>query len=274
MTDVYSNRSNARRAAESMIAKGTAPAAKYGLTAISEADGGGIKIEWQVEAAPADAPEAAPTTAEVVEAEVVTPEPATAVTEPETAEVEAQPEPAQVTPEPAQVEPQPQLQKGDRVKVTLGKKRIRSGTVDYQVDQNFFRVILDGDGVSALVQRHQIALADASDAPAPAAPKAAAPKTVKEPKQPRSAPKTAAVKAAVKADADAAAGVMPVKPVIASKANPGYQKRVDYLAERAAAGDFAAVRAYEVKGVNTYAKMVVRYRDRLLAAHAAQGAQA
>jgi hypothetical protein len=66
---------------------------------------------------------------------------------------------------------------------------------------------------------------------------------------------------------------MPEKPVIASEANPGYQKRVDYLAERAEAGDWKAVRAYEVKGVNTYAKMVVRYRDRLLIAHAAHEAQ-
>jgi hypothetical protein len=67
---------------------------------------------------------------------------------------------------------------------------------------------------------------------------------------------------------------MPEKPVIASKANPGYQKRFDYLAERAEVGDWAAVRAYEVNGVNTCAKMVVRYRDRLLAAHAAQQAEA
>jgi hypothetical protein len=37
------------------------------------------------------------------------------------------------------------------------------------------------------------------------------------------------------------------------------------------------VHAYEVKGVNTYAKMLSRYRDRLLAfaaAHAAQKADA
>lgn len=72
MTDVYSNRSNARRAAEAMIAKGAAPAAKYGLTALSATDGGGIKIEWQVEA-PA--------------AEAVTPKAAPAVTETETVDV-------------------------------------------------------------------------------------------------------------------------------------------------------------------------------------------
>jgi hypothetical protein len=153
MADTYSNRSNARRAAEAMLAKGTAPAAKYGLTALSTADGGGIRIEWQIEeAAPAEPTE---------------------------------------------------------------------------------------------------------------------PKPVKTPRQPRKAPANPLAKAAAAADATAAKGVMPTKPVT-SKANPSYQKKFDHLAERAASGDWPAVRAYEVKGVNTYAKMVIRYRDRLLAAHEAR----
>jgi hypothetical protein len=59
MADVYSNRSNARRAAEAMIAKGTAPAAKYGLTTLSTVDGGEIKIDWQIEAAPQPQPQSA-----------------------------------------------------------------------------------------------------------------------------------------------------------------------------------------------------------------------
>jgi hypothetical protein len=265
MTDVYSNRSNARRAANSMIAKGTAPSAKYGLTALSTADGGGIKIEWQVEAAPVEAPVDAPAVTEITEADVVTPEAAPAVTEPQPTEVEPlaqmEPEPQPAT-QPAPAHAAPQLQKGDKVQVTLSKKRIRIGVIDYQVDPDFFRVILDEGGVSALVQRHQIDFSDAE----PAEP--AEPKPVK-PTKPRSAPQNPLAKAAAAADATAAQGVMPEKPVIASKANPGYQKRVDYLAERAEAGDWKAVRAYEVKGVNTYAKMVVRYRDRLLAAHAA-----
>jgi hypothetical protein len=56
-----------------------------------------------------------------------------------------------------------------------------------------------------------------------------------------------------------------------------HQRKFDHLADRAAAGDWAAVHAYEVKGVNTYAKMLSRYRDRPLAfaaAHAAQKADA
>ena len=46
---------------------------------------------------------------------------------------------------------------------------------------------------------------------------------------------------------------MPEKPIVTSKANPHYQKRFDYLAERAAAADWPAVEAYEVKGINSYA---------------------
>jgi hypothetical protein len=33
----------------------------------------------------------------------------------------------------------------------------------------------------------------------------------------------------------------------------------------AAAGDWSAVKTYELKGQNTYAKVVMRYRDELLA---------
>jgi hypothetical protein len=62
---------------------------------------------------------------------------------------------------------------------------------------------------------------------------------------------------------------MPEKPIVTSKANPHYQKRFDHLAALAAAGDWDAMQAYEVKGINSYAKMVKQYRDRLLAAHAA-----
>jgi hypothetical protein len=52
------------------------------------------------------------------------------------------------------------------------------------------------------------------------------------------------------------------------------QKRFDKLAELAAADDWDAVAGYECNGVNTYAKMVRQYRDRLVAAHKAQQATA
>jgi hypothetical protein len=70
-------------------------------------------------------------------------------------------------------------------------------------------------------------------------------------------------------DAAAARGIVPEKPDVSSHANHHYQKRFDRLAELAAAGDWDAVAAYECTGVNTYAKMVRQYRDRLLAAQAA-----
>ena len=73
-------------------------------------------------------------------------------------------------------------------------------------------------------------------------------------------------------DAAAARGIVPEKPDVTSHANHHYQKRFDRLAELAAAGDWDAVRAYECTGVNSYAKMVRQYRDRLLAAQAASTA--
>jgi hypothetical protein len=42
----------------------------------------------------------------------------------------------------------------------------------------------------------------------------------------------------------------------------------------AAAGDWDAVAGYQCNGVNSYAKMVRQYRDRLVAAHKAQQAAA
>jgi hypothetical protein len=76
------------------------------------------------------------------------------------------------------------------------------------------------------------------------------------------------------ADELAANGVMPTKPDVTSHANHYYQRRFDRVAELAAADDWAGVAAYQCTGVNTYAKMVRQYRDRLLAAHRAQQAQA
>jgi hypothetical protein len=72
---------------------------------------------------------------------------------------------------------------------------------------------------------------------------------------------------AAEADEAAARGEMPAKPEVTSPANQSYQKRFDRLAELAAADDWDGVAAYQCTGVNSYAKMVRQYRDRLLAAH-------
>ena len=93
------------------------------------------------------------------------------------------------------------------------------------------------------------------------------------PRAPRASTGTPRPRKPNEADEAAARGVMPEKPVIASPTNQHYQKRLDKLAELAEAGDWDAIRAYSIKGANTYAKMVVQYRDRLLTAHDAAAAQ-
>ena len=70
-----------------------------------------------------------------------------------------------------------------------------------------------------------------------------------------------------------AAGRLPQRaPVVTSAANPHYQKHFDRLFDLAQAGDWDGVRNYEVKGSNSYSKMVARYRQDLLAVHAASEA--
>ena len=63
-------------------------------------------------------------------------------------------------------------------------------------------------------------------------------------------------------------------PVVTSAANSHYQKHFDRLFVLASAGNWDAVRDYEVKGSDSYSKMVARYRQDLLAVHAASEAAA
>jgi hypothetical protein len=74
----------------------------------------------------------------------------------------------------------------------------------------------------------------------------------------------------VKADALAASGVTPEKPVIGSPTNQHRQKHFDKLAELSSAGKWDEVAAFNMKGIDSYSKDINRYRDRLLAAHATQ----
>src|ERR1700730_15695891 len=67
-----------------------------------------------------------------------------------------------------------------------------------------------------------------------------------------------------------AAGQLPdTAPVVTSNANPHYQKHFDRLFALAKAGDWDGVGNYEVKGSNSYSKMVARYRQDLITVHAA-----
>lgn len=72
------------------------------------------------------------------------------------------------------------------------------------------------------------------------------------------------------ADEAAARGQMPEKPVILSPTNQHRQKHFDKLAEMAEAGSWDEVAAYDMKGVDSYSKLINKYRDRLLTAHNAQ----
>jgi hypothetical protein len=124
---------------------------------------------------------------------------------------------------------------------------------------------MPGPHPSALCRYSQLTLDNGSE-PAPAPKKAARRKTERQPGS-RKPSKSAEL------DAAAARGEMPAKPIITSKANQlQYQKRFDQLEKWALADDWDAVRGYQVKGINSYAKMVKQYRERLLAAHAASTA--
>jgi hypothetical protein len=106
---------------------------------------------------------------------------------------------------------------------------------------------------------------DASDGSAPSLP------AEKPPRKPRAAPSgDRPPSRSAQIDAAAAAGIIPAKPIITSPTNKAqYQPRFDKLEAMAMADDWDGVRGYEVKGINSYAKMVKQYRARLLTAHAA-----
>jgi hypothetical protein len=156
---------------------------------------------------------------------------------------------------------------GTRVIVQESKRKRRTGVVDYRVDATCCRVHLDGPMPSELFRYSQLSLDDGSEPLLPAE---------KLPRKPRAAPAgdRKPSKSSV-LDAQAATGAMPAKPIITSAANQKqYQPRFDKLEAMAMVGDWDGVRGYEVKGINSYAKMVKQYRARLLAAHAASVASA
>jgi hypothetical protein len=128
------------------------------------------------------------------------------------------------------------------------------GAIVGRIDAEHFWVALDG-----------------AEAPHMAIPEAAL-QPGKTPRTPRTRAPAGEPRRSKAREADelAANGVMPTKPDVTSHANHHYQKRFDRLAELAAADDWQALADYQCTGVNTYAKMVRQYRDRLLAAHRAQ----
>jgi len=271
----FTLRKNAKRAAEAMIRKGTAAAIDYG---IKPGDDGRFEIVWktaktapttdEIETEIAKASADRPAAASPTEA---APQPAPAATEPtrtdaapQEAEAASQPAPATTEPVPALSEPTPKNEwpRGTRVMVRK-RKSWREATIVNRLDPDHWRAEYLGGG-SGMFREADIRTYDAErDAPAAGQPGRA--KTTAPRKAPRS-------RYAIDPAAIAAGRLPDDTPVVTSKANPHYQKHFDRLLSLAKAGDWGAVRDYEVKGSNSYSKMVARYRQDLLAVHAASEA--
>jgi hypothetical protein len=274
----FTLRKNAERAAQAMIRKGTAPAVDYG---IKPRDDGRFEIVWkigktapstddvetEIAEASADQPAAASPTEDASQPTPSATKPATTDAAPQPAsEAEAASQPAPAGPEPASAlsEPVPKNEwpHGTRVMVRKGKSW-REATIISRLDPNHWRAEYPGGG-SGMFREADIRAYDAERDATPA-------------KQPRRAKATTPQKSsrsryAIDAEAIAAGRLPQGAPVVTSAANPHYQKHFDRLFALAKAGDWDRVRNYEVKGSNSYSKMVARYRQDLLAVHAASEA--
>ena len=273
----FTLRKNARRAAEAMIRNGTAPAVDYG---IEPSVNGRFEIDWktakatpatdeveiQLAEASADEPAAASPT-EGSQAAPAAAQPATSDAAPQpVSEADAASQPAPRVPEPAPAlserAPKNEWPHGTRVMVRKGKSW-HEATIISRLDPDHWRAEYPGGG-SGMFREADIRAydpkRDATPAEQPRRAKAPAPQ---KPSQSRYAVDPEAI----------AAGRLPQKaPVVTSAANPHYQKHFDRLFDLAQAGDWDGVRNYEVKGSNSYSKMVARYRQDLLAVHAASKA--
>jgi hypothetical protein len=273
----FTLRKNAKRAAEAMIRSGTAPAVDYGIEPSANwrfeivwktaktaptAD----EVETEIAETSADQPAAgSPTEA--------APQPAPATTEPETTDAApqraseagaaSQPAPVATEPAPALSEPAPnEWPDGTRVMVRK-RKSWREATIINRLDPDLWRAEYPGGG-SGMFREADIRAWDQECDATPA-------------KQPRRAKATTPQKSSRSRYAidpeTIAAGRLPQRaPVVTSAANPHYQKHFDRLFGLAKAGNWDGVRNYEVKGSNSYSKMVARYRQDLLAVHAASEA--
>jgi hypothetical protein len=176
----------------------------------------------------------------------------------------SQPAPGATEPAAAFGEPVPKNEwpRGTRVMVRKAKSW-RKATIISRLDPDYWRVEYPGGG-SGLFRKADVRAYNAECDATPA-------------KQLRHAKATVAQRAPLSRyaidPAAIAAGTLPeTAPVVTSKANPHYQKHFDRLFALAKVGDWDAVRDYEVKGSNSYSKMVVRYRQDLLAVHTASEA--
>jgi hypothetical protein len=273
-TATFTLRKNAKRAAEAMIRKGTAPAIDY---SIKHSDDGRFEIVWktakiaptigevetEIAEASADQPAASEAEPALQLASAATEQAATDAA-PQEAEAASQPAPAAAEPGPALSEPAPTTEwpQGTRVMVRKGRSW-REAKVVTRLDPDRWRAEYPGGG-SGMFRGADVRAYDPKHDATPA-------------KQPRRAKATAPQKLsrsryAIDPEAIAAGRLPQTAPVVTSAANPHYQKHFDRLFALAKDGDWDRVRNYEVKGSNSYSKMVARYRQDLLAVHAASEA--
>src|SRR6202011_3199688 len=247
----FTLRKNAERAARAMIRKGTAPAVDYGIKSSDD----GFEIVWKIA-------KTAPTTDEVETeiAEASAEQPAAA----SLAEAASQPAPAATEPAPALSEPAPKNEWPHGTRVMVRKRKSwREATIISRLDPNLWRAEYPGGGSGILREADIRAYDPERDANIAEQPRCAKATTPQNSSRSRYAidPETIT------------AGRLPdMAPVVTSNANPHYQKHFDRLFDLAKAGDWDGVRNYEVKGSNSYSKMVARYRQDLLAVHAASEA--
>src|SRR5580700_958489 len=247
----FTLRKNAKRAAEAMIRKGIAPAVDYG---IKLSDDGRFEIVWKIATS-------APTTDEVETeiAEASADQPAAALPK----EAASQPAPAATESAVALSKPAPnEWPHGTHVMVRK-RKSWREATIISRLDPDHWRAEYPGGG-SGMFREADIRAYDPKRDARPAAQSRRAKATAPQ--------KSSRSRYAIDPET-IGAGRLPQKaPVVTSAANPHYQKHFDRLFALARAGDWDAVRDYKVTGSNSYSKMVVRYRQDLLAVHAASEA--
>ena len=224
----FTTRSNAKRAAEQMIAKGTAPTVDYGikpsngrfevvwktaLTAPEFAETAEAQTNQASKAEGEDWPNTAATTEEV-ETKIAT---VTASAD----EPAASGEPAPAEPAPVTTQPKPENKWPNGTRVMVRKRKSwREATIVSRLEPDYWRAEYPGGG-SGMFQRADIRAYDAE-------------RDAKLGKQPRRVKATTPRKASLSSyaiDPEAiAAGTLPDKPpVVTSKANPHYQKHFDRL---------------------------------------------
>jgi hypothetical protein len=269
----FTLRKNAKRAAETMIRKGSAPAVDY---AVEPSDDGRFKIVWKIaKAAPTDeaeteAAEASADQPEAASSTEAASQPAPAATKLATtgaapgpaSEAEIAPYPTSATTDLAaalsESTPKNEWPHGTRVMVRK-RKSWREATIISRLDPDHWRAEYPGGG-SGMFREVDIRAYDPKRDATARQRRCAKATTSQTAPRSRYAIDLAAI----------AAGKLPDKvPVVTSKANPHYQKHFDRLFGFAKAGDWDAVRDYKLTGSNSYSKMIARYRQDLLALQAA-----